>query len=126
MTAKEKRMAREYPNDAMTMRVKRALKLGRKMKHDADGWLVDAKTGELIGPDPEIEREWTKEDFARADLYRGNKLIRRGRPPKIDPKEVVNIRLDKDVLAHFKKAGPGWQTRINEALRRIAKLRKAG
>jgi hypothetical protein len=48
MTAKEKSMARAsaYPNDAMTAKVKRALKSGRKMRRDGDGWLVDAKTGE--------------------------------------------------------------------------------
>lgn len=29
---------------------------------DADGWWVDNATGELIGPDPEIERPWTAAD----------------------------------------------------------------
>ena len=45
MTAKEKSMARtsEYPNDAMTKRVQRALKSGRKMRLDADGWYADAR-----------------------------------------------------------------------------------
>ncbi|WP_231100641.1 BrnA antitoxin family protein [Gluconobacter potus] len=28
------------------------------------------------------------------------------------------MRLDQDVLEKFKSTGPGWQTRINEALRR--------
>src|SRR5262249_11049347 len=32
--------------------------------------------------------EWTKEDFARADLYPGDKLIRRGRPPSDNPKQA--------------------------------------
>ena len=50
MTAKEKPTAREYPNDAMTARVKRALKSGRKMRIDVDGRSVDVKIGELIGP----------------------------------------------------------------------------
>ena len=33
---------------------------------DEDSWWVDDVTGELIGPDPELERPWTEEDFARA------------------------------------------------------------
>ena len=35
-------------------------------------------------------------------------------------KEMVSLRLDKDVLEHFQEDGPGWQERINEALRRAA------
>lgn len=49
-------------------------------------------------------------------------LIRRGRPAKAAPKEAVNIRLDPDVLAYFRATGPGWQSRINEALRKAAGL----
>jgi uncharacterized protein (DUF4415 family) len=30
--------------------------------------------------------------------------------------------LSPDVLAYFRKTGPGWQTRIDEALRKAAKL----
>ncbi|MFO1151742.1 MAG: BrnA antitoxin family protein [Alsobacter sp.] len=32
-------------------------------------------------------------------------------------REVVSIRIDSDVLAHFQEDGPGWQDRINDALR---------
>lgn len=35
-------------------------------------------------------------------------------------KELVSLRIDRDVLEHFQEAGPGWQERINEALRRAA------
>jgi uncharacterized protein (DUF4415 family) len=34
--------------------------------------------------------------------------------------------IDADVVEHFRATGPGWQTRINDTLRRAAKLRKAG
>lgn len=44
----------------------------------------------------------------------------RGRPTKEHPKQQVTLRLDADVLEHFKSGGPGWQTRINAALRRAA------
>jgi uncharacterized protein (DUF4415 family) len=50
---------------------------------------------------------------------------RRGRPPLDNPKMAVKLRLDPDVVAHFKSGGPGWQTRINETLRRSLK-RRAG
>ena len=44
-------------------------------------------------------------------------LRRRGRPPEGDaPKVQVTLRLDPAVIAHFKAAGEGWQTRINETL----------
>jgi uncharacterized protein (DUF4415 family) len=35
-------------------------------------------------------------------------------------KEQVTLRLDRDVLDSFQDGGPGWQDRINEALRKIA------
>ncbi len=37
-------------------------------------------------------------------------------------KETVALKLDRDVLAHFQDDGPGWQERINEALRKVAGL----
>jgi uncharacterized protein (DUF4415 family) len=33
-------------------------------------------------------------------------------------KELVSLRIDQEVLEHFQESGPGWQDRINEALRR--------
>ena len=48
-------------------------------------------------------------------------------PPKIPSppsppgaKEMVTLRIDRDVLEHFQEAGPGWQERINAALRKVA------
>ena len=35
-------------------------------------------------------------------------------------KEQVSLRIDKDVLEHFQEGGPGWQDRINDALRKAA------
>ncbi|MGB9369270.1 MAG: BrnA antitoxin family protein [Xanthobacteraceae bacterium] len=34
-------------------------------------------------------------------------------------KEMVSLRLDRDVLDHFQAGGPGWQDRINDALRKL-------
>ena len=35
-------------------------------------------------------------------------------------KELVSLRIDQDVLEHFRETGAGWQERINEALRKAA------
>lgn len=34
-------------------------------------------------------------------------------------KEMVSLRIDRDILDHFQKDGPGWQDRINDALRKL-------
>ena len=52
----------------------------------------------------------------------GPGLRRVGRPASTHPKLAVNVRLDPDVVAHFRDSGPGWQTRINAALRKAAGL----
>jgi len=71
--------------------------------------------------------EWTEADFARA--RRGDAIpahIRaafpktKGGRPRGSNKEQVSLRIDKDVLERFRAGGPGWQSRINEALRRAA------
>jgi uncharacterized protein (DUF4415 family) len=58
-----------------------------------------------IDPDdaPKLTEEW----FERADLYHGDTLIRRGKPEQAFPQETVTLRLDADVLEHFRKSGPG-------------------
>jgi uncharacterized protein (DUF4415 family) len=35
-------------------------------------------------------------------------------------KEQVSLRIDKEVLEYFQEGGPGWQDRINEALKKLA------
>jgi uncharacterized protein (DUF4415 family) len=68
---------------------------------------------------PPLTRKW----FASADLHDGTRLLRKGgRPRKAAPKQAVSLRLDPDVLAHFRASGAGWQSRINEALRKAARL----
>jgi uncharacterized protein (DUF4415 family) len=76
--------------------------------------------------------ELTDDFFERADVYRGNKLIRRGRPKSDDPKQLVSLRLDAEVLRWFKRTGAGYQSRIGEVLKRhvsrqsAARKKKAG
>ncbi|MEQ1498716.1 MAG: BrnA antitoxin family protein [Novosphingobium sp.] len=77
----------------------------------------------LLAKDPdEIKPELDDDWFAEADAYVGTKLVRRGRPRAANPKKPVSLRLDADVLDWFKRKGEGWQTKINDELRRAAGL----
>jgi uncharacterized protein (DUF4415 family) len=73
--------------------------------------------------------EWTRKDFAKArpfsealpDLAAS---IRKGRGPNKAPtKKLVSLRLSGQVLEAYKVKGPGWQSRIDEDLRRINKIK---
>lgn len=46
----------------------------------------------------------------------------RGRPQVDQPKQQISLRLDPDVIAAYRKSGKGWQGRVNEILRKAAKL----
>jgi uncharacterized protein (DUF4415 family) len=81
-----------------------------------------------IAEDPDTF-EWTDEDFARAKpasdvlpprLYGAAVKRYRGQrgPQRAPVKKAVTLRVDPDILAHFKATGPGWQSRMNDALRR--------
>ena len=49
----------------------------------------------------------------------GPPVVRRGRGPQKAPTKVLtSLRIDADVLEYFRSSGPGFQTRINEVLRR--------
>ena len=82
--------------------------------------------------------EWTDEMFDVAAFSVGGKVIRpatgylgpngvvRGRPPlREQAKRQVTLRLDPEVIDRFRADGPGWQGRINEALRKAALLLNA-
>jgi uncharacterized protein (DUF4415 family) len=77
--------------------------------------------------DPDDAPEWSQEQFDRAEVALGGKIVSpaqgtitraRGRPKKADAKVHIHIRLSPLVLGHFRATGPGWQTRIDEVLRR--------
>lgn len=79
--------------------------------------------------------EWTEEEFARArparevlppEFFAGLAELRKaGRPRKAHKKVSVTLRLDPDVVSAFKSDGEGWQTRMNDTLKKaVARRRK--
>ena len=48
--------------------------------------------------------------------------VQRGRPVQLKTKQATSLRLDADVIEAFKADGPGWQSRMNAALRKAAGL----
>jgi uncharacterized protein (DUF4415 family) len=77
--------------------------------------------------------EITDEEFAAMrparevlppEFFTGMEELRRarGRPPVEHPRKLMSIRLDQDVLEKFKSSGKGWQTRLNETLRKASGL----
>jgi uncharacterized protein (DUF4415 family) len=89
----------------------------------------DKKINWGIARDPDTF-EATREDFARAKPAKNvlpahiyEAVRRQGqRGPQKAPKKVpVSLRVDPDVLAAYVSTGKGYQSRMNEALRRGAK-----
>jgi len=78
--------------------------------------------------------EWTDPDDAPpltaamlddAEFFHGDTFIKRGRgrPPTGNAKELVSLRLDQDVLAKLREAGPGWQSQVSTLLRQALDMR---
>src|SRR4029077_15025647 len=93
---------------------------GKKRALETDGAKVDAY---VLGPkDYEEIPEQTDEDFARGVLHIGGVPVPRGRPKTARPKQTVSLPLAPHMVAHSRRTGGGWQSRINSALRKAAKL----
>jgi uncharacterized protein (DUF4415 family) len=86
---------------------------------------------------PDAENpEWTEADFRRArpalevlpkEVVEAIRRYRGQRGPQKNPtKELISLRVDRDVAAAYRASGPGWQTRANEALRAYAKKASLG
>jgi uncharacterized protein (DUF4415 family) len=71
---------------------------------------------------PAQVRAW----FKSAEYCKPGKLGQRGRPKSGATKAAVSLRLDPDVIGHYRASGPGWQSRINDDLRKAAKLKARG
>ncbi|RNC95473.1 MAG: hypothetical protein ED558_04535 [Oricola sp.] len=70
------------------------------------------------------EKEWTDADFMRAKPAaelppKVRDAFPKTRGPQKMPKKVpVSIRLSADVVEHFRATGAGWQSRIDDALKK--------
>jgi len=73
--------------------------------------------------------ELTKEDFAKARPFAealpelAESIRKRRGPNKAPTKRLVSLRLSPEVIEHFKSQGPGWQSRIDQTLRKAAKIK---
>lgn len=88
---------------------------GKPRAADDDNPPLDAATLARMRPAREVVPE-----VVAAAVNRG------GRPRLENPKEAIKLRLDRDLLAHFRRTGKGWQTRINDTLRKAARLKRVG
>jgi uncharacterized protein (DUF4415 family) len=73
-----------------------------------------------VSDNPELTPADFKEARSGAEAFPEIAARRRGRPKVEAPKVAVKIRVAPDVLAAYQAGGPGWQTRMNEALRKGA------
>lgn len=48
--------------------------------------------------------------------------VRRGRKPSGAAKKLLTLRLDQDVIEHYRATGEGWQSRMSDILRKAAGL----
>jgi len=84
---------------------------------------VKSKSGRIFDlPTPEEESAIQVGIAQDPDTYEltdteFNKLKRVGRPPAAATKERVTIRLSREVVTRFRASGPGWQTRLDAALK---------
>jgi uncharacterized protein (DUF4415 family) len=93
--------------------------------------VLSFKEGDRIPYEPEDgpydpnDAEATRAFFAKADLIRGGKVVRRGKrgPQKAPTKKLISLRLSPEVIDHFKSTGRGWQTRIDSTLRQAIRKR---
>jgi len=90
------------------------------------------KSSKPTWDDPDDGPLLTAAIVRHGQISKGGRIVRpasrvlvndkRGRPRLANPKQAIKLRLDADLLAHFRSTGPGWQTRINDTLRKAARL----
>jgi len=51
-------------------------------------------------------------------------INKKGRPLKESKKKQINLRIDSDIVEFYQSTGAGWQTKINDSLRKIIQLRE--
>jgi uncharacterized protein (DUF4415 family) len=77
---------------------------------------IARRSKKFVDPDdaPPLDAEF----FKRGEIRDGDRVIRPGRPPLLSPKVMISVRLDADVVRGLRESGAGWQSRLNDTLRR--------
>lgn len=88
----------------------------------------EAEIQAMIASDPD-NPEMTEEELKELRPFRevfpelAASIDRKlGRPKAENPKKAISLRLDQEVIDRFKAGGEGWQSRMNEALRKAVGL----
>lgn len=100
----------------MSSKAKRRGRLTRNTVAEEDRIRAAIKT------DPDT-RDLTAQDFAKMVPF-PEMMRRRGRPKAAKHKVPVTLRLEPEVVEHFRRDGRGWQTRVNDALVRYVAKRQ--
>ena len=85
------------------------------MARKPDPEMIDEDAPELT--DAELAEMRPAAEVLPAAFYAMVTKRPRGRPKSAETKVPVTLRLDREVLEAFRAKGPGWQTRMNTALR---------
>lgn len=85
------------------------------MARKPDPEMTDEDAPELT--DAELAEMRPAAEVLPADFYAMVTRRSRGRPKAASTKVPVTLRLDREVLEAFRAKGPGWQTRMNAALK---------
>ena len=82
---------------------------------------TEARAGAPVAFDPKADPYDPNDPKAVAAFWRDATVRRPGQrgPQQAPTKEQVTLRLDREVLAHFRNSGRGWQTRLNDTLKRL-------
>jgi uncharacterized protein (DUF4415 family) len=110
-------------NDGWAEARRKALRQLATMTDEED---AEIRAGALSDPDnpPLADEMWARMRPAVEVAPEIVAAYRRRRGPQKSPtKQLVSIRLDRDVVAYFRKRGTGWQQRVNETLRKAARLK---
>ena len=82
----------------------------------------EAEIQRQITEDPDDPAHWKDGTPARPATEVAPHIVeayRRGRGKQKAPtKEFLTLRLDTDIVEHFRRGGKGWQTRLNDMLRK--------
>ena len=97
---------------------------------------VDSNDKNTEWTDPDDAPEITAEMFASGVMKIGDKEVsedefraavkkcKSGRPVSDNPKQLVSIRYNANIIKYFKSTGKGWQSRINDVLLDYVKANK--